>query len=165
MTEVRDDMQTQLAAAHAEVERLRAERDKAQQFADEVMGIGTPYLDGLTETQLERYAQLSPPEMFRLYEKACSELELEKEKHAAYVKEVTEIVLGQQREIAELRRGQWQPVEDGQYRDGANVWQVWQGMVGVKPAHTRGNIYAGKLPDGWQLVRLAPQQDEGEGDE
>lgn len=54
----------------------------------------------------------------------------------------------------ELTAGQeWEIVKDGQYRDDPNVWQVWQGMVGVKSVYTKGDIYAGKLPDGWLLVR------------
>lgn len=38
---------------------------EANARSDAMLGIGTPHLDGLTETELERYSQLSPPEMFR----------------------------------------------------------------------------------------------------
>ncbi len=65
-------------------------------------------------------------------------------------------------ELAALKAdGEWVTVEDGQYRGNGNVWQVWDGMVGVKSADSSGRIYAGKLPSNWRLQR----REKGAGDE
>lgn len=59
----------ELAEAGQRIEALTAQlataKQEKEEYARKIMGIGTPYLDGLSETELERYSQLSPPEMFQ----------------------------------------------------------------------------------------------------
>lgn len=54
-----------IAELRLENERLAAELCQKVASIDAILGIGTRHLDGLTETELERYSQLSPPEMFK----------------------------------------------------------------------------------------------------
>lgn len=91
----------------------------------------------------------------RIFGKSPAQRVIEMEKECA-AKDNTIATLEQ--EVARLQglvdeAGQWEPVPDGQMRDHGNVWQVWQGMVGVKSTFTKGDIYAAKLPDGWRLQR------------
>jgi hypothetical protein len=133
---MRDELTEIIQQQAAEIERLRAKND-------ELMGIGTPYLDGLTEAELERYAQLSPPEMFRHMLNAQAENErlraelAEKEAEAAYWNKHCADMTMEHHElelrIAELaEKGRWEPLPDGLYLDGALAISYGGRDIGLK---------------------------------
>lgn len=64
--------------------------------------------------------------------------------------------------IAELQAAQVEPVTDGVYRIGGNIWRISSDMVGVAADVPGTRMYTGKLPDGWKLTRPVAGQEEAQ---
>jgi hypothetical protein len=49
-----------------EWDEVQSELARLSALVDVIMGIGTPHLDSFTDSETERYSQLSPPQTFRM---------------------------------------------------------------------------------------------------
>lgn len=128
MRQVRDEYE-------AEIAQLRARLAATQNGIDRIMGYNTTHLDGLNEVQLERYAQLSPPEMFRQ-------------------------LLDREAQLA----ASWEPVPDGVYMEGAllvkRVHSKGIVTVATRAMRADGTGYwsGSSLPTDMDIMRRKPSE-------